>query len=207
MTNIVQGGKMKKKLGSINAMYPALTIILGTVAKGKPDFTTITHVGIMDLHTVSVSIRKEHHCNFGLREHNSFSVNIPSVEMIREVDLCGHISGKDYDKAVNFETFFGTIKTAPLIKGCPINMELAVTHTIDLPHYNVYVGKIINTFVDSEILTPENRIDMSKLEPILFSMQDYGYWNINRRFADAGFPFKSIVDEHMVEELQNASKS
>jgi flavin reductase (DIM6/NTAB) family NADH-FMN oxidoreductase RutF len=194
---------MKVKIGSVNAMYPVLTVILGTMVKNKPNFTTVTHVGIMDLHTLSISVRKEHYCNLGLTEHNSFGISIPSVDMIREVDLCGNISGRDFDKSANFEVFYGTLRTAPLIKGCNVNMECVVTHTIELPSYNVYVGKIVMTHADSGLLTANNKIDLGKVQPILFSMQDYGYWNLNMRFSDAGFPFKSIVNNDIQTERNN----
>lgn len=194
---------MKTKIGSVNLLYPMPVAIVGSVAKNKPTYTTITHVGIMDLQTVSVSVRKEHYINEGIKKNNSFSVNLPSVEMIREVDLCGHISGRDYDKSVNFETFHNSSKNIPMIKQCPINMECQVTHTIDLPNYTVYVGKILATHCDSEMIT-NKKADLEKIQPILFSMQDYGYWNLNRRFAEAGFPFKNIVDKYLEEEYEKA---
>lgn len=194
---------MKTKIGSVNLLYPMPVAIVGSVVKNKPTYTTITHVGIMDLQTVSVSVRKEHYINEGIKKNNSFSVNLPSVEMIREVDLCGHISGRDYDKAVNFETFHNSSKNIPMIKQCPINMECQVTHTIDLPYYTVYVGKILATHCDSEMIK-NKKPDLEKIQPILFSMQDYGYWNLNRRFADAGFPFKQIVDKYLEDEYEQA---
>ncbi len=194
---------MKTKIGRVNLLYPAVTVLAGSIVDGKTSFTTITHVGIMDLQTVSISVRKEHFINGGLQKNNTYSINIPSVDMIREVDLCGHISGRDYDKSVNFDIFYGNLKTAPMIKQCHINMECVITHTIDLPNYIVYVGKISATYCDSDMLK-NKKVDMDKVQPIMFSMQDYGYWNINRRFAEAGFPFKQIVDKYQEEELNRA---
>ena len=194
---------MKVKIGSVNLMYPTLVAIVGSIVNNKPTYTTITHVGIMDLQTVSVSVRKEHFINEGIVKNNSFSINLPSVDMIREVDLCGHISGRDYDKAVNFETFYGSSKTTPLIKQCSINMECQVTHVINLSNYTYYVGKILASYCDSEMIK-NKKADLEKIQPILFSMQDYGYWSLNRRFADAGFPFKQIVDKYLEEEYQRA---
>lgn len=194
---------MKTKIGSVNLMYPMPVTIVGSVVKNKPTFTTISHVGIVDLQRLSVSVRKEHYINEGITKNNSFSVNLPSVDMVREVDLCGHISGRDYDKSVNFETFYGISKTIPMIKQCHINMECQVTHTVELPNYRVYIGKILATHCDSKMIT-NKKADLEKIQPILFSMQDYGYWNLNRRFAEAGFPFKNIVDKYLEEEYEKA---
>lgn len=196
---------MKVKIGSFNLLYPTLVTIVGSAVRNKPTFTTITHVGIMDLQTLSISVRKEHFINEGIGKTNSYSVNIPSVDMIREVDLCGHISGRDYDKSVNFETFYNISKNMPLIKQCHVNMECQVTHTIELSNNITYVGKILATHCDSEMLK-NRKADLEKIQPILFSMQDYGYWNLNRRFAEAGFPFKNIVDKYLEEEYEKAIK-
>jgi len=40
-----------------------------------------------------------------------------------ETDFCGIMTGKKTDKAALFEVFYGELKTAPMIRQCPVNME------------------------------------------------------------------------------------
>jgi flavin reductase (DIM6/NTAB) family NADH-FMN oxidoreductase RutF len=86
---------------------------------GKPNYITIAHVGIMDPGTVSLSMSKAHYTNAGIKENGTFSVNIPSAKIVKETDYCGLMSGKNIDKASLFKTFYGKLKTAPMIEECP----------------------------------------------------------------------------------------
>ncbi|NTV38267.1 MAG: flavin reductase family protein, partial [Anaerolineales bacterium] len=81
----------------------------------------------------------------GIREHGTFSINIPSVKTAKMVDYCGLYSGKKKDKSHIFRTFYGTLETAPLIDECPVNLECAVKHSLDLGSHILFVGEIVET--------------------------------------------------------------
>lgn len=90
---------------------------------GKPNYITIAHVGIMDLESVSLGMNKLHYTNSGIKANKTFSINIPSTKLVKETYYCGLVSGKDKNKADMFKTFYGKLKTAPMIEQCSINME------------------------------------------------------------------------------------
>ena len=83
-----------------------------------------------------------------------------------------------------FKTFFGKVKTAPMIEECTINMECELIRTVDFPNHDVFVGKIVNTFCDEEILT-EGNVDFAKVKPLLFVMNDRSYWSLGKKVARA----------------------
>jgi len=95
---------------------------VGALVNTKPNYITIAHVGIMDLGSISLGMNKVHYINVGIKENGTFSVNIPSVHMVKQIDYCGLVSGRNFNKATLFKTFYGTLKTAPMIEECPINM-------------------------------------------------------------------------------------
>ena len=80
---------MKMKLGPKNCLYPMPTTLVGALVKGKPNYITIAHVGIMDSTSVSLGMNKNHYTNQGIRENKTFSVNIPSAKLVKETDFCG----------------------------------------------------------------------------------------------------------------------
>ena len=89
---------MKATLGAKNCLYPMPTTLVGANVNGKPNYITIAHVGIQELGSISLSMAKSHYTNSGIKENGTFSVNIPSVEMVKETDYCGIVSGKNVDK-------------------------------------------------------------------------------------------------------------
>ena len=175
---------MKIGLGAKNCLYPLPTTLVGALVNGKPNYITIAHVGIMDLGSVSLGMSKVHYTNAGIKANGTFSVNIPSVKMVKETDHCGLVSGKTEDKSALFKTFYGKLKSAPMIEECTVNMECELIKTIDFPSHDVFVGKIAATYCDEAVLT-EGVVDFGKVQPILFVMNDRSYWKLGDKFAKA----------------------
>ncbi len=173
---------MKKTLGAKNCLYPMLVVLVGANVNEKPNYTTIAHLGIMDFGSVSLSMNKIHYTNAGIKENKTFSINIPSVALIKETDYYGLVSGEDVDKSSLFENFYGELKTAPMIKECAVNMECELIQTVDFRQYEVFIGKIVETYCDEKYLT-NGTVDLVKVQPILFSMLDASYWTLGEQFV------------------------
>jgi flavin reductase (DIM6/NTAB) family NADH-FMN oxidoreductase RutF len=127
---------------------------------------------------------KSHYTNQGIKENGTFSVNMPSSKLMKETDYCGLVSGKKEDKAKLFKVFYGTLKTAPMIEECPINMECELTHTFDSESHDIFVGKVVETYVDDQVLD-SGVVNFAKVDPLLFAMNDRGYWSLGRRLGSA----------------------
>jgi flavin reductase (DIM6/NTAB) family NADH-FMN oxidoreductase RutF len=175
---------MKIELGAKNCLYPMPTVLIGALVNGKPNYITIAHVGIMDLESVSLGMNKRHYTNDGIKTIKTFSINIPSAAMVKETDYCGLVSGKDKNKADMFKTFYGTLKTAPMIEQCSINMECELIKTVDFPNHDVFIGKITNTYCDETVLT-NGEVDIEKVQPILFVMNNQSYYSLGEKLAKA----------------------
>ena len=175
---------MKIDAGAKNCLYPMPTTLVGALTNGKPNYATIAHVGIMDLGSISLGMNKAHHTNIGIKANGTFSVNLPSLKMFKETDHCGLVSGKTKDKSALFKTFYGKLKTAPMIEECPINMECELVKTIDFPSHDVFVGRVAATYCDEVVLT-NGVLDFGKVQPILFVMNDRSYWTLGNKFAKA----------------------
>jgi flavin reductase (DIM6/NTAB) family NADH-FMN oxidoreductase RutF len=185
---------MKKQLGARNCLYPLPTVLVGATVEGKPNFATIAHVGIIDLRSVSVSMNRVHYTNAGIKENGTYSINIPSVRMVVETDYCGLVSGSKFDKASVFDVFYGVLETAPMIESCPLNMECKLVQTLEMPHHDVFIGEIVEAYCEEECLE-EGGIDYEAVGPILFTMDDKGYWRLGERFADAWEAGKELLEK------------
>ncbi|MGZ4869635.1 MAG: flavin reductase family protein [Halobacteriota archaeon] len=175
---------MKIELEARNCLYPLPTTLVGATVEGRPNFITIAHVGIMDLGSVSLGMAKAHYTNAGIKESGTFSVNLPSVEMVKETDYCGLVSGKRVDKAELFSVFYGKLKTAPMIIECPVSMECKLLKIVDFPKHDVFIGEIVTTYAQETVLT-NGVVDYTKVQPLLFTMTDHSYWKLGERVAKA----------------------
>ncbi len=175
---------MKVELGAKNCLYPLPAVLVGASVNGKPNYIVIAHVGIMEPEVVSLGMNKIHYTNVGIKANKTFSINIPSTRLVKETDYCGLVSGKDKNKADLFKTFYGNLKTAPMIEECSINMECELVKTVGFPNHDVFIGKVAATYCDESVLT-NGIVDLAKVQPILFAMNDRSYWSLGKKLAKA----------------------
>jgi flavin reductase (DIM6/NTAB) family NADH-FMN oxidoreductase RutF len=174
---------MIKNLGAVNVLYPMPTVIVGTEIEGKINYIAIAHVGIIDHNTISISMNKAHYSNQGIKQHGTLSINIPSEDMVVETDYIGMVSGANNDKSMIYESFYGELKGAPMIKKASLAMECKVIEIIDRPNHDVFLVEPQNTYCDENVLT-DGKVDLSKIRPILFDMPLHKYWKLGEPFAD-----------------------
>jgi len=171
---------MKQKIGSQNVLYPTPVTVVAALVNGKVNFINIAHVGIVNAHAphlITLGMNKAHHTNIGIRENKTFSVNIVSVDKMAEVDYVGIVSGSKTDKSAVFETFFGELKTAPIISDCPLSMECRLHDTYDAKTHDLFIGEIVATYADDSVLTG-GKVDLAKVRPLLFDMSSIQYWTV-----------------------------
>ena len=148
---------------------PAL--LVGANINGKANFMVAAWGGIANGNPpmISVAIRPQRHTLVGINQNMAFSINVPSIDLIKETDYCGIVSGSEVDKAdiCNFEVFYGKLESAPLIAQCPVNLECTVAHILDLGSHSLVIGKIEETHVSEDCLT-DGKPDIDKIKPFSY---------------------------------------
>ena len=159
----------KIKLGPQTLLYPMPAVLVGAKVNESPNFMTVAWCGIAagKPPAISVALRKDRYTLKGIRENGSFSVNIPSSDMVKKADFCGIYSGKNKDKSQIFKTFYGELKTAPLIEECPLNLECKAIHYLDLGSHTLVVGEIIETYINEGCLS-DGKGDPGKIDPLIY---------------------------------------
>ncbi len=184
----------KKEFGTFCYLYPIPSVLMGAVVDGKPNYATYGNCGIISMEpcAIYVSSVQSHYTNKGVRESGVFSVNVPSAKQAVETDYCGIVSGKDVDKSSVFRSFYG--KTgAPMIEECPVILECKLVKTVEIFGMDVFIGEVINCYVNSECLTNDSP-DMMKIDPIIY---DIG--NVYRSFSGLNAPSFKIGEEYKPE--------
>ena len=169
-----------KAIGAVNALYPMPTTLVGATVNGKPNFLTVAHVGILNHGApqyLSICLGKVHYSNSGINQNRTFSICMPSEELMVETDYCGLKTGKKVDKAALFDIFYGDLKTAPMIRQCLVNMELRLHEVLDFDTHDIFIGELVQTYADDKVLT-NGKIDVAKLRPLLFDMASVKYWRL-----------------------------
>jgi flavin reductase (DIM6/NTAB) family NADH-FMN oxidoreductase RutF len=148
-------------------------ILVGTMIDAKPNFMVVASCGEANAEPpmISVAVRHHRYSHRGIRENLTFSVNLPSPDLIKETDYCGLVSGAKVDKvaACNFDVFFGKLDGAPLIAQCPINLECRVVHILTLGSHSLFIGIIEETHVNDAFIT-SGKVDIDRIKPLMYTM-------------------------------------
>jgi flavin reductase (DIM6/NTAB) family NADH-FMN oxidoreductase RutF len=158
----------KIEIGVDRVHYPMPCSLIGANVEGKPNYLTVAWFSMANPKPayVMAAMNKVHHTNAGVKANGTFSVNIPPAELVEKTDYCGLVSGRKVDKSGLFETFYGKLKTAPMIRECAFNAECRLVQTVDLPMEELFIGEIVAAYSDERYLT-DGVPDMRKMNPLL----------------------------------------
>lgn len=178
----------KVTVGPKTLFYARPALLIGANVDGKPNFMTVAGGGSVNAEPpmVALPIMHSRHTLKGIRQNLTFSVNVPSVDLVKETDYCGLVSGSKVNKVevCQFKVFYGRLDTAPLIEQCPINVECKVIHILDLGSHALVIGRVEETHISDSCLT-EGQLDVSKVNPIVYTTQGRRYMAFGQVIADA----------------------
>jgi flavin reductase (DIM6/NTAB) family NADH-FMN oxidoreductase RutF len=127
-------------------LFPTPVVLVTSVDEAeKPNIITLAWVGVVNSEPpmIGLSIRPGRYSHDCVRRSKEFVVNLPSAEMVRKVDACGVLSGKETDKfaAMGWKPVSAQKVKPPLIDECPVQMECQVKEVISLGSHDLFLGK------------------------------------------------------------------
>ena len=175
---------------------PVLPVaVIGTKMDGQVNFMTASWFTRLETnpYLFGVSIQKKHFTHKAIEENKCFSINIPSTDLIPQVDAVGQLSGKEYDKSDIFEVFLGDNENAPMVKGSIISIECELVDAVSLTEndekhpqaHTLFIGKVKNVWANKDGVN-EKGLDFEQLKPIFWSWSPMQYWTIGEK---AGQPW------------------
>ncbi len=185
----------KQQIGN-NFFIPMPVVLVGTQVKGKDNFMAVGWCARVNGNPpmIACGIANNHYTPKGMTAAKTFSVNIPSSDLLEKTDYCGIVSGEKTDKSKVFDVFYGSLKTAPMIKECPVNLECRLVQTVSLPTHGLYIGEIVGAYADGRVIR-DKKPDFPEIDPLFLTMPDNRYWTLGRYVGDAWSAGKKLKQE------------
>ncbi len=169
-------------------MYPRPTLLVGSNVDGKANFMAMGGGGVVNAEPpmMGVLLRHRSYTLKGIWQNRTFSINTPSVDLVKETDFCGIASGANVDKVkvCRFKVFYGHLETAPMIEQCPVNLECRVVQILNLGSHDFIIGQVEGTYVSGDCLT-DGRPDADKIRPMIFDITARNYRAFGEVIAEA----------------------
>lgn len=187
----------KREFPPSEALYPVPVVLVSCIDKRTKKTNTITlawcGVVCSKPPMLGLSIRPARFSYKMIKDTKDFVVNIPSVKMLRETDLCGVITGRDTDKfaACSFTASASSKVLSPMIAECPVNIECVLKDIVNLGAHDLFLGEVVAVHADNDILKADGSIDYDIAQPFVYTQGEYR--ELGRKIGLYGFSKKSAI--------------
>lgn len=165
---------------------PTTQLILGTHINGRPNFMALAWATRVNFKPplVAIGVNRGNNSHQAILDHAQFSLCMPPVDLVEITDYTGLVSSKKTDKSKLFEVFYGQLDRAPLIRQCPLNLELKLYERLDLPTNTVFIGEITGAWCEERCMT-DDKPDITAIRPFILTMPDNQFWSIGDKVGNA----------------------
>lgn len=176
---------MRKNFGSKTYLYPQPVLIIATYDEnGKVDVMNAAWGGICAEDKIAICIDESHKTTANFLKIKALTISVGCAKYVKECDYVGIVSAnKNEDKMskVRWTYSKSAFVNAPIINELPLTLECEV---LSYNEEELMIAKIVNVSIDDSILT-NNKVDVSKLEPITFDPCNHSYIKLGEIVADA----------------------
>ena len=177
---------MRKNFGAKTWLYPMPVLIVGTYDEnGTPDAMNAAWGGIYENNQVMVSLADDHKTTDNIRKNGAFTVSFATAETVVPCDYVGIVSANDvpdkFEKA-GFHSVKSEIINAPIIEELPMTVECRL---LRFNEDGICIGEIVNVSADESILDENGKIDVKKLDPVLFDPVTFAYLSVGEKVGQA----------------------
>ena len=182
---------VKRSIGVGPFVSPAPSFLIACYDQdGKPNVMTAAWAGICCSKplSIAVGIQPIRHSHDAILARAAFTVNVPPVSLVKEVDFVGIYSGRKYDKfAMAGLTPVRAEKVdAPYVAECPVILECALTFSKDLGMHTLMIGEVLDVKADEACLDPKSEApDCLKVDSLVFDSGTRAYYSLGKRVAEA----------------------
>jgi len=188
---------VKTSVGAKTLIYPTPVLVVGTYdVAGKPNLMTAAWGGVACSNPpcVSVSLRAATASHGNIMARKAFTISLPDEAHVAEADYAGLVSGRDHDKfaEAGLTAVRSDLVDAPYVDEFPLVLECKVVAVHELGLHTQFIGEVIDAKIDDSVLQ-EGHVDLTKLRPILWSMDPSSYFGIGELVGKAWTIGKTIA--------------
>lgn len=178
---------MRKNFGAKPLTYPQPVFIIATYDEnGVPDAMNAAWGGVSEEKEITICVDAEHKTAKNIMTRKAFTVSMADAEHMVACDYVGIVSAnKEPDKfaKAGFHAVKSEFVDAPLIE------ELAIAVECNLISYDVetcrLVGEIVNVSVDERVLEENGKVDIAKVNPLIFDAFNLTYHKVGEKAGKA----------------------
>lgn len=176
---------MRKDFGKQSWILPQPVLIIGTYGKdGKPDAMNAAWGGMYDDDKVVICLGS-HRTTENIKRRKAFTLSFGDRKNLTACDYVGIVSQNDEGDKME-KAGFTTVKServdAPIIEQFPVTMECRL---VKFNEDGDVVGEIVNVSAEQSVLDEKDKIDLGKLNLIVFDPVNAAYRAVGEKVGNA----------------------
>jgi len=188
----------RKNFTDAALITPQPAIMIGTYdAEGTPDVMMAAWGGQCGPRHISFEL-SAHKTTENIKLKKAFTISFATKDDIVQSDYFGIVSANDVPDKVAKAGFTATKSPnvdAPIINEYKLTLECkAITIDEDENGGAHVVGEVVNMSADESILDAEGKIDIDKLQPVVFESTKNAYRVLGEKVGDAWGSGKRIIE-------------
>lgn len=162
-----------------NMLYPLPAVMVSTGDKeGNKNILTVAWTGTICTNPamVYISVRPERHSYQMIKDTGEFVINLTTEKLTKAADYCGVRSGRDVDKWKDTGLTPGrpeSLKHAPIIEECPVNIECRVTEIKELGSHHMFLAEVKAVQVNDAYMNKAGKFELNKTGLLAYSHGEY----------------------------------
>ena len=150
---------------------PQLVGLVSSIDRnGRPNVATLAWITTVsgDPPLVSIAVGRTRYTHECISRNKEFVLNLPTMDILKEIQLAGSISGRDADKfeKAGLTPAESIAVKAPGVKECAAHLECKVVDKKEAGDHTLFIGKVVATTCDIEAVR-DGVLDISRIKPVL----------------------------------------
>lgn len=205
--------KVSWRPGTLMAPLPPVLVSCGTME--KPNVMTAAWTGVLcsDPTLVYVSLRPSRYSHEIISQTKEFVINLPTVALAKQVDICGVKSGRTVNKfeLTGLTAAPCTKIAAPQVAESPISLECRV---LEIKHlgtdmqpatHDMFLAEVLSVNVDEQYLDENNALHLEKAGLLAYA---HGfYYALGKQLGKFGWSVEKDTTKRKRTEKENTEKS
>ncbi len=189
---------MKKDLGVLEAVFPMPVLMIGTYNEdGSVNVMTAAWGQICDYKQVALFLDEGHKTAENIARTRAFTVALADRAHMAAADFFGTVSGRkmpDKFARSGYTAVKSRYVNAPVIEEFPLVMECELADVLKKGSFFCVVGQIVNTAAEEVALDGKGKVDVTKLDALVFDPFRHGYYTVGEKAGQAFTEQKAMQD-------------
>ena len=115
-----------------------------------------------------VAMRTKGNAVTEIKKHGSFTVNIPTEELLTEVEIAGFNSRKDKFALTGLDYTIGETVDAPMVTACPVSIECQVVEFVECGALTNIIARVTRREVEEDLIDEDGSFKSDTFSPISY---------------------------------------